>query len=268
MEGTYLNGWEAFEQHLKVLRSEYGERQLLFRGVCDSVLPLTTTLERAGCEDMSFKDYFHLLSYKIKPAVETFTETEWDFPEMDNPVLRKANEIFHDRELLSFHKFPSQGLYRYMVYLRHHGFPSPLLDWSSSPYVAAFFAFRNQGVAKNRSIYVYCEMPKGHKGGAVGGPTIRRIGPYIRSHPRHFRQQSDYTICGSMDSDVGWRFRTHESVFNTRPEQDAVWKCDIPSTERGLVLKMLNDHNLNAYSIFNSEESLLETLWFREYESK
>src|SRR5579871_975887 len=35
--------------------------------------------------------------------------------------------------------------YDYMAYLRHHGFPSPLLDWTRSPYVAAFFAFRDLG---------------------------------------------------------------------------------------------------------------------------
>ena len=28
---------------------------------------------------------------------------------------------------------------------------------------------------------------------------------------------------------------------------------------------MLNDYNLNAFSLFGSEESLLETMWFREY---
>jgi hypothetical protein len=167
--------------------------------------------------------------------------------------------------LFQFHRFPSPDFYRYMVYLRHHGFPSPLLDWTHSPYVAAFFAFREPTTAPSRSIYIYCEAPGMGKGGAVGETSMRSIGSYVRSHPRHFRQQSNYTICAEFRENTGWHFHPHEPIFGGRGEQDFAWKFNLPSTERLSVLRLLNDYNLNAFSLFDSEESLLETMWFREY---
>jgi hypothetical protein len=44
-----------------------------------------------------------------------------------------------------------------------------------------------------------------------------------------------------------------------------LWKFDLPSSEREKILGVLNDYNLNAFSLFGSEESLLETMWLREH---
>src|SRR5262249_49448239 len=151
---------------------------------------LTTTLERADCDEMSFDDYYRLAVTRVRPAVEAFTNVAWEVPDYD---FKLADSFRTDRELFSSLSFPSDGLYRYMVYLRHHGFPSPLLDWTSSLHIAAFFAFRAKDAGESRSIYVYCERPHGGKGGAVGQPAMRAIGKYVRTHARHFRQQSDYT---------------------------------------------------------------------------
>jgi hypothetical protein len=47
--------------------------------------------------------------------------------------------------------------------------------------------------------------------------------------------------------------------------QDVLWKFNIPSTERLKVLRLLNDdYNINAFSLFGSEESLMETMALRE----
>jgi|SRR6267142_2181015 len=267
IQGKDLPDWDAFERELLELRREFGRSpsELLFRGQNDSKFLLTTTLERAGCEQMRIKDYYQLVVSQIRPAVETFTGVIWDVPQYSIEL----ETSFYDRELFSLRKFPSVDLYRYMVYLRHHGFPSPLLDWSYSPYVAAFFAFRDQtDESKKRSIYVYCEAPQGVKGGVVGEPAMRPIGPYVRSHRRHFRQQSNYTICCAFSSDMGWYFHPHEPVFGSRDKQDFLWKFNLPSTERTKVLRKLNDYNLNAFSLFDSEEALLETMWLRERDLK
>lgn len=45
-----------------------------------------------------------------------------------------------------------------------------------------------------------------------------------------------------------------------------LWKFNLPSKERFKVLGQLDDMNLNAYSLFGSEESLMDTIALREME--
>ncbi|MGA2772973.1 MAG: FRG domain-containing protein [Bryobacteraceae bacterium] len=263
MKEIDVGDWQAFQQKLRDLRDGLGQGSspLLFRGQGNSEWQLKTTLERAGRDRMKFSGYYELIS-RIRPVVETFTESNWEFPDYSG---EETEASFRDYD--AFSHFPSVPAYAYMVYLRHHGFPSPLLDWSRSPSVAAFFAFREPYPDPgNRSIYVFCEMPRGLKAWSNQSPRIRRIGPYVRSHRRHFRQQSDYTICARFEQT--WHFWDYESVFvPSTPvpiEQDVLWKFNLPSTQRVAVLRSFDEYNLNAFSLFDSEEALLETMWLRE----
>lgn len=60
-------------------------------------------------------------------------------------------------------------------------------------------------------------------------------------------------------------FHPHGPVFGNRAKQDFLWKFNIPSSGRIRVLRRLDDDNLNAFSLFDTDETLLETMWFREY---
>jgi hypothetical protein len=266
MKTDEVPDWETFEQRVKELRAEYRKESspLLFRGQGDSEWKLTTTLERSGAKGMLFSDYYRLICASIGPEVKALTGV--DVPSYEHELCKpflQASLLF---EVGDFFRI---DVYQYMAYLRHFGFPSPLLDWSRSPFVASFFAFRDapdlDGKPEKRSVFVYCESPHGMKTGTVGHPVIRRLGPYLQTHERHFRQRCDYTICGNFDPNYGWQFYSHQAVFDLEPrKQDILWKFNLPSSEREKVLEALSDYNLNAFSLFGSQESLLETMWFRE----
>lgn len=265
MEEKNLNAWEEFKIELANLRRERCQSlkadssyPLLFRGQENSCWSLGTTLDRRR-ERMLFRDYYRVIS-KIKPQIESFTGKEWSIDEYPEVERRTATYDEFDRDLWSG-RCPA---YAYMAYLRHHGFPSPLLDWSRSAYVAAYFAFNKASETSRGRVSIYVFSGIRNRIFGNGMPVVYRQGPYVNTHRRHFLQQSEYTLCLGFDSE--WRFEPYHKVFDDGPRQQGIcWKITIPAAERVKVLKELNDYNLNSFSLFGSQESLMDTLAAREF---
>jgi hypothetical protein len=180
--------WEEFE--IEITKFEDPSRKLWdevwFRGQADSEWPLFTTLERRVPLLSAVSKYLYVIS-EIKPAVETFTGTTFE--------ATKPQDI--DQICREFDRFQNnfaEGL-TYMAHLRHGGFPSPLLDWTNSPYVAAYFAFARARHKGDVAIYEYHERPQRFKVGGSDKSQIISFGPILKTHKRHFRQQSRYTVC-------------------------------------------------------------------------
>jgi len=79
--------------------------------------------------------------------------------------------------------------------------------------------------------------------------------------------RSPITQCAQRltETRAAWRFHKHDPVFSKRSRQDFLWKFDLPSKLRISILHAQDEYNLNAFSLFDSQETLLETMWFREY---
>ncbi len=261
-----VKNWDDFELKLQKLhagREQYIKEPgdyaspLLFRGQADARWELESTLERE-ISGTKLVDYYRVI-HASKPNIESFTSHTWDIPSYEQYSNDSCNG-----DLLSLHKlFSSAPIYEYMAYLRHSGFPSPLLDWTASPYIAAFFAFNDvKKDTEEVAIYAYLESTgfKITSGGNNEPPHINQLGPYVRTHKRHFLQQSQYTVC------CGWKnnelcYGSHEEAFeNSSGGQDIRWKFTLPSKERSAFLEKLELMNINAFSLFASEESLISML--------
>lgn len=117
MESVYVPNLQALTPAVEKIHSELAKNasgqspELLFRGQADSQWELTTTLERADFDRMSFDDYYRLAVTRVRPTVEAFTNVTWEVPDYDFAL---ADSFRKHRELFSSFQFPSAGLYRYM----------------------------------------------------------------------------------------------------------------------------------------------------------
>jgi hypothetical protein len=261
MEEITLDRWDQFEAQLQALEAKRqtwpgqpasSSSEYLFRGHSDTSWLLETTLDRFFSKRVSLLQYYRY-ALIARPRIEAFTGTHWSIPSRE-----EYKEWLDGHEGMTFHDYKA---YDYLAYLRHHGFPSPLLDWTESPYVAAFFAFRHETRgATHVAIYAYQEYPRVGKTTSSDRPIIHRLGPYVSSHKRHFLQQSQYTFCTEIDNSVVYYTRHQNVVALNEPQQDLMWKFLLPVGERRQALTQLNRMNINAFSLFGTEDSLAETI--------
>jgi hypothetical protein len=207
----------------------------IYRGQSDSNWTLISSLVRTGMVQSlgDFQAYFNLVLPQVKEKIQAWEGRDWNL----------ADQL---------------GLAEFVAYLQHNGFPTPLLDWTLSPYVAAYFAF--EGVdpfnAKSESVSIYCfnagawrNKFKQENNIAHEPSHVSLLHPRIVGNHKLALQQGCFTFSNVIDVEV--------HIRDCETEADHFLdKYILKADERPKVMKELSLMGISAVQLMPSIESV------------
>jgi len=245
---------EEYTTEIKKIETKVdNENKILYRGQSDSSWGITSSLERFGIAELACEEYYKIID-KYKPLLN---------PIVERKLERKTNSSGYP---FNFDKYEEASWQlpemEYLTYLRHHGFPTPLIDWSRSLYVALFFACEDNNLDKDGKVFVY--VPPKVKFGGTNVPELRHVGRYVETDQRHLAQQSEYLF--PVKYTDKWGFISYKDVPQNE-HYHTVFSIEIEKKSKINIMNDLNKMNINRYTIYLDEDSLIKSFkdeWAQE----
>ncbi|MEX2280995.1 MAG: FRG domain-containing protein [Gemmatimonadota bacterium] len=233
-------GWDAFKAFVSdAIRNQW---PLLYRGHADSTWKLTSSWHRLQ-QETPLSTYWDLL-HELEDQVGTWTGRRWD--------------LTKDTETAAF-----------VAYLQHHGFPTPLLDWTLSPYIAAYFAFAAMDdfapTSDDVSVFVFAHsVYQAEWEQRYDFSTDVEHVSVLRSaslgNQRQLLHQGSYTYSTVLDQGDFLVRRGVEYTEKHSEVRSYVMKYDIPAAEKPRAMRDLRLMGISAMSLFPGAEGVCRYL--------
>jgi hypothetical protein len=213
-----IKSWEEFTTFVRTLEPY----QFAFRGHADNRWRLRTAFHRAG------------RSYLFR------------FMAQDVSALHRHLSG------LTTHRFNLLDPIDYAAFLnlaQHHGYPTPILDWTQSPFVAAYFAFRDAKPSSEKvRIFILEDRTwntlERAPGLMPGFTHMTLLEPLAINNPRALPQQSISAITNIND------LETYIETIERQTTKSYLRVIDLPIAERKRAMQDLALMGITAGSMF------------------
>jgi hypothetical protein len=226
-----LTSWSDFKNYALDLPP----RQYIFRGQ-DCTKRLRTSFHRTRR-----KDLVTYLTADMPHAHHVLTARTRHLFNLGNPIENGA----------------------FLNLLQHHGYPTPLLDWSYSPFVAAFFAYRFRRVRdpEDNVVRIFC-FDKGAwerdfqqiQSLAFARMHFSLMEALTIENPRAMPQQSVSSVTNLDD------IETYIVAQQQRTGNEYLKVIDLPFAERRKVMEELSLMGITAGSLFPGLDGACEEM--------
>jgi hypothetical protein len=136
--------------------------------------------------------------------------------------------------------------------LQHHGYPTPMLDWTYSPFVAAYFAFHNADHNSSASprIFIFDQAAWSDLYGRhafivdAAPPQLVLVESLQIGNPRSGPQQALSTVTNIADV---------EAFIREREQADGrsyLTVCDLPAVDKNRIMRELELMGITYGSLF------------------
>lgn len=227
--------WNEFKNY--VLTKLEPSEDFVFRGQSDSEFKLISLFHRLGRNN--------LLRYELD-----------DIRELHKAVAAELDVKFNLSDPIDFAE---------LVYIgQHFGFPTPFLDWTLSPFVAAFFAFEGAKPKQrtNQSVRVFIfnrKLWERYRLNYIGNIHDAKIGVRLMDVVSRFNKRSTGQQALAMFTNVSdtMLFINEKSVEYGQTFLEII---DIPVSERNIAMKELQLMGITHRSIYPGLEGACKAL--------